>query len=152
MPPSLPFRARTFQFLILPSNRSYGHGTHLYNAMVRTFRGSHTCTITVENPFKASDDLRDYCDYKYLLDNSTFAKISPKTDIDPKLTARKLVSGFRLSSSQTCHCWKPFMKNKIAPPQFARLVGLSLPTIIAPHNRQAGIARLTQRARVTDHY
>lgn len=151
-PASLPSRARISQFLILPSHHSHGHGTHLYNAMVKTFRASPTCTeITVEDPNEAFDDLRDYCDYKYLLDNGTFAKISLKTDIDPKLSARKI--GVRVPTSKLLDM--PLLealrkKNKIAPRQFARLVELYLLTKIAPHNRQAGTARLTQRARATD--
>ena len=151
-PASLPSRARISQFLILPSHHSHGHGTHLYNAMVKTFRASPTCTeITVEDPNEAFDDLRDYCDYKYLLDNGTFAQISLKTDIDPKLSARK--TGIRVPTSKLLDM--PLLetlrkKNKIAPRQFARLIELYLLTKIAPHNRQAGTARLTQRARATD--
>lgn len=120
--------------------------------MVKTFRASSTCTeITVEDPNEAFDDLRDYCDYKYLVDNGTFARISLKTDIDPKLSGRKI--GVRVPTSKLLDM--PLLeslrkKNKIAPRQFARLVELYLLTKIAPHNRQAGIARLTQRARATD--
>ena len=149
---SLPARARISQFLILPSHHSHGHGTHLYNAMVKTFRASSTCTeITVEDPNEAFDDLRDYCDYKYLLENGTFAQISLKTDIDPKLSARKI--GVRVPTSKLLDMpllEKLRKKNKIAPRQFARLVELYLLTKIAPHNRQAGTSRLTQRARATD--
>lgn len=120
--------------------------------MVKTFRASPTCTeITVEDPNEAFDDLRDYCDYKYLLDNGTFAKISLKTDIDPKLSARKI--GVRVPTSKLLDMRlleTLRKKNKIAPRQFARLVELYLLTKIAPHNRQAGTARLTQRARATD--
>ena len=120
--------------------------------MVKTFRASPTCTeITVEDPNEAFDDLRDYCDYKHLLDNGTLARISLKTDIDPKLSARKI--GVRVPTSKLLDM--PLLetlrkKNKIAPRQFARLVELYLLTKIAPHNRQAGTARLTQRARATD--
>lgn len=120
--------------------------------MVKTFRASPTCTeITVEDPNEAFDDLRDYCDYKYLLDNGTFAKISLKTDIDHKLSARKI--GVRVPTSKLLDM--PLLenlrqRNKIAPRQFARLVELHLLTKIAPHNRQAGTARLTQRGRATD--
>ncbi|CAF9943407.1 MAG: histone acetyltransferase 1 [Alectoria fallacina] len=151
-PASLPSRARISQFLILPSHHSHGHGTHLYNAMVKTFLASPTCMeITVEDPNEAFDDLRDYCDYKHLLDNGTFARISLKTDIDPKLSARKI--GVRVPTSKLLDM--PLLetlriKNKIAPRQFARLVELYLLTKIAPHNRQAGTARLTQRARASD--
>ncbi|KAL9135195.1 MAG: hypothetical protein Q9175_003615 [Cornicularia normoerica] len=151
-PASLPSRARISQFLILPSHHSHGHGTHLYNAMVKTFRASPTCTeITVEDPNEAFDDLRDYCDYKHLLNNGTLNKIFLNTDIDPKLSARKI--GVRVPTSKLLDM--PLLetlrkKNKIAPRQFARLVELYLLTKIAPHNRQAGTARLTQRARATD--
>ena len=120
--------------------------------MVKTFLASPTCMeITVEDPNEAFDDLRDYCDYKHLLDNGTFARISLKTDIDPKLSARKI--GVRVPTSKLLDM--PLLetlriKNKIAPRQFARLVELYLLTKIAPHNRQAGTARLTQRARASD--
>ena len=120
--------------------------------MVKTFRASPTCTeITVEDPNEAFDDLRDYCDYKYLLGNGTFTNISLKTDIDPKLSARR--SGIRVPTSKLLDM--PLLeslrkKNKIAPRQFARLVELHLLTKIPPHNRQAGTARLTQRGRATD--
>ena len=120
--------------------------------MVTTFRASPTCTeITVEDPNEAFDDLRDYCDYRYLLENGAFAKISLKTDIDPKLSARKI--GVRVPTSKLLDMslLETLRKqNKIAPRQFYRLVELYLLTKIAPHNRQAGIARLTQRARATD--
>lgn len=151
-PASLPARARISQFLILPSHHSHGHGTHLYNAMVKTFRASPTCTeITVEDPNEAFDDLRDYCDYRHLLETGTFAKVSLKTDIDPKLSARKI--GVRVPTSKLLDM--PLLEtlrkqNKIAPRQFYRLVELYLLTNIAPHNRQAGTARLTQRGRATD--
>lgn len=120
--------------------------------MVKTFRASPTCTeITVEDPNEAFDDLRDYCDYRHLLGNGTFAQISLKTDIDPKLSARKI--GVRVPTSKLLDM--PLLEtlrkqNKIAPRQFYRLVELYLLTKIAPHNRQAGTARLTQRARATD--
>ena len=120
--------------------------------MVKTFRASSTCTeITVEDPNEAFDDLRDYCDYKYLLENGTFAQISLKTDIDPKLSARRI--GVRVPTSKLLDMpllEKLRKKNKIAPRQFARLVELYLLTKIAPRNRQAGTSRLTQRARATD--
>ena len=151
-PASLPARARISQFLILPSHHSHGHGTHLYNAMVKTFRASPTCTeITVEDPNEAFDDLRDYCDYKYLQENGTFAQISLKTDIDPKLSARKI--GIRVPTSKLLDVpllEKLRKKHKIAPRQFARLVELYLFTKIHPRNRQAGTTRLTQRGRATD--
>lgn len=120
--------------------------------MVKTFRASPTCTeITVEDPNEAFDDLRDYCDFRHLLDNGTFAKITLNTDIDPKLSVRKI--GVRVPTSKLLDL--PLLetlrkKNKIAPRQFARLVELYLLTKIAPHNRQAGTARLTRRARAPD--
>ena len=120
--------------------------------MVKTFRASPTCTeITVEDPNEAFDDLRDHCDYKHLLESGTFAKIALKTDIDPKLSARKI--GVRVPTSNLLDI--PLLetlrkKNKIAPRQFARLVELYLLSKIPPHNRQAGTARLTQRARAAD--
>lgn len=120
--------------------------------MVKTFLESPTFTeITVEDPNEAFDDLRDYCDYKRLLDNGTFAKISLKTDLDPKLSAKRI--GVRVPTSKLLD--QPLLerlrkKNKIAPRQFSRLVELYLLSRIAPHNRQAGTARLTQRGRSTN--
>ena len=151
-PSSLPSRIRISQFLILPSHHSHGHGSHLYNAMVKTMLASPTCTeITVEDPNESFDDLRDYCDYPNLMSNGTFEQIRFNTSIDPKLSANKI--GVRVPSSQLLD--KPLLeslrhKNKIAPRQFYRLVEMHLLSKIAPSSRQAGAARLTQRGRASN--
>ncbi|KAK3176990.1 hypothetical protein OEA41_008316 [Lepraria neglecta] len=148
-PNSLPARDRIAQFLILPSHHSHGHGTHLYNAMVKVFLADPTCLeITVEDPNEAFDDLRDYCDYNRLQNNGTLSKISIKTDIDPKLSQKR--AGVRVPTSKLLDV--PLLErirkeNKIAPRQFYRLVEMCLLSRIAPHARQAGTARLTQRGR-----
>ncbi|KAK0511466.1 hypothetical protein JMJ35_006039 [Cladonia borealis] len=151
-PNSLPHRARISQFLILPSHHSHGHGTHLYNAMVQTFLADPTCVeITVEDPNEAFDDLRDYCDYPRLLANNSLSQISLTTSLPPHLTQKR--PGIRVPTSKLLplplleHIRK---KNKIAPRQFARLVEMHLLSLISPHARQAGTARLTQRARASD--
>ena len=117
--------------------------------MVKTFLASPTCMeITVEDPNEAFDDLRDYCDYAQLTSNGTFAQIKLETSIDPKLSANKI--GVRVPTSHLLD--KPLLetlrhKNKIAPRQFYRLVEMHLLSQIAPHARQAGTSRLTQRGR-----
>ncbi|KAL6716901.1 histone acetyltransferase 1 [Lecanora helva] len=151
-PSSLPARARISQFLILPSHRHHGHGTHLYNAMVKTFLPDPTVTeITVEDPSEAFDDLRDICDYKRLLENGTLAQASLNTEIDPKLSQKRI--GVRVPTSKLLDI--PLLddlrrQNKIAPRQFARLVEMHLLSKIKPHAREAGTARLTRKARSTD--
>jgi histone acetyltransferase 1 len=146
-PSSLPARARISQFLILPSHHSHGHGTHLYNAMVKTFLPDPNITeITVEDPNEAFDDLRDYCDYKRLLDNGTIAKIALKADIDPKLSQKRIgvrVPTAKLLNTSLLH--KLRTQNKIAPRQFARLVEIHLLSKIDIRTRQSGTARLTRR-------
>ncbi|MCJ1283635.1 histone acetyltransferase 1 [Xylographa opegraphella] len=149
---SLPCRARISQFLILPPHQSHSHGTRLYGAMIRTFLSDPACTeITVEDPNEAFDDLRDYCDYARLLANGTLAQIKLHTNLDPKLTAKRI--GVRVPSAKLLD--KPLLralrlKNKLAPRQFDRLVEMHLLSQIPAHNRQAGTARLTQRAKATD--
>ena len=151
-PSSLPSRARISQFLILPSHQHHSHGSHLYAAMTNTFLASPTCTeITVEDPSEAFDDLRDYCDYTRILANGTLGQIKLSTNIDPKLTAKKI--GVRVPTSKLLDV--PLLeslrkKNKLAPRQFHRLVEMHLLSQIAPHARQAGTARLTQRGRTSD--
>ncbi|KAL9125748.1 MAG: hypothetical protein Q9217_005095 [Psora testacea] len=151
-PSSLPSRIRISQFLILPSHHSHGHGSHLYNAMIKTFLASPTCIeITVEDPNEAFDDLRDYCDYSNLTSNGTFSQIKLNTNIDPKLSANKI--GVRVPTSRLLD--KSLLeslrhKNKIAPRQFYRLVEMYLFVQIAPHARQAGASRLTQRGRASN--
>ena len=146
-PSSLSSRIRISQFLILPSHHSHGHGSHLYNAMVKTMLASSTCTeITVEDPNESFDDLRDYCDYSTLLSNGTLGQIQLNTAIDPKLSANRI--GVRVPTSHLLD--KPLLeslrhKNKIAPRQFYRLVEMYLLSQIAPSSRQAGAARLTKR-------
>ena len=120
--------------------------------MVKTFLADPTCVeITVEDPNEAFDDLRDYCDYPRLLANNSLSQISLKTDLDPKLTQKR--PGIRVPTSKLLDL--PLLerirkKNKIAPRQFARLVEMHLLSRIAPHARQAGTARLTQRARASN--
>ncbi|MCJ1319997.1 histone acetyltransferase 1 [Xylographa vitiligo] len=149
---SFPSRARISQFLILPPHQSHSHGTHLYTAMVRTFLADPACTeITVEDPNEAFDDLRDYCDHARLLANGTLAQIKLHTNLDPKATAKRI--GVRVPSAKLLD--KPLLRslrleNKLAPRQFDRLVELHLLSQIPAHNRQAGTARLTQRAKATD--
>jgi histone acetyltransferase 1 len=120
--------------------------------MVKTFLADPNCIeITVEDPNEAFDDLRDYRDYIRLLKNGTLAKISLKIDIDSKLTQKR--AGVRVPTSKLLNV--PLLesirtKNKIAPRQFARLVEMHLLSKIAPHARQAGTARLTQRGKSKD--
>ncbi len=148
-PSSLPYRARISQFLILPSHQHYSHGSYLYAAMTKTFLASPTCTeITVEDPNEAFDDLRDYCDYTRLLANNTLDKIVLFINLDPKLTSKRI--GVRVPTNKLLDM--PLLeslrkKNKLAPRQFYRLVEMHLLSQIAPHARQAGTARLTQRAK-----
>lgn len=149
---SLPARARISQFLILPSHQNHSHGSHLYAAMTKTFLASPECTeITVEDPSEAFDDLRDYCDYTRLLTNGTFDQIKLSTDLDPKLTANSV--GVRVPTSSLLDV--PLLeslriKNKLAPRQFSRLVEMHLLSRIAPHARQAGTARITQKGKTKD--
>ncbi|MCJ1436369.1 histone acetyltransferase 1 [Xylographa pallens] len=149
---SFPSRARISQFLILPPHQSHSHGTHLYAAMIHIFLADPACTeITVEDPNEAFDDLRDYCDHARLLANGTLAQIKLRTNLDPKATAKRI--GVRVPSAKLLD--KPLLrslrlKNKLAPRQFDRLVELHLLSQIPAHNRQAGTARLTQRAKATD--
>ena len=117
--------------------------------MVKVFLADPTCLeITVEDPNEAFDDLRDYCDYNRLRNNGTLSKISLKTDIDPKLSQKR--AGVRVPTSKLLDV--PLLErirkeNKIAPRQFYRLAEMYLLSRIAPHARQAGTARLTQRGR-----
>ena len=152
LPTDLPSRARISQFLILPSHHSHGHGTQLYNAMVSSFLASPTITeITIEDPNEAFDDLRDYCDYKRLTFNGTLTQVKMNTDIDPKLSNKRI--SVRVPTAQILNqtlLEKLRKKNKIAPRQFYRLVEMYLLSQIKPHSRQAGTTRLTQRGRSSD--
>ena len=151
-PNDLPSRARISQFLILPSHHSYGHGTHLYNAMVSTFLASPTITeITVEDPNEAFDDLRDFCDYARLTSNGTLSQIKMNTDIDPKLSNKRI--GVCVPTGMILD--QPLLENlriqnMIAPRQFYRLVEMHLLSQIKPFSRQSGTSRLTQRGRSSD--
>ena len=120
--------------------------------MITTFLSDPVCTeITVEDPNEAFDDLRDYCDYNRLLRNGTLAQIKLSTNIDPKSTAKR--AGVRVPTSKlldTSLLKDLRKKNKMAPRQFERMVEMYLFSKIPQHNRQAGTARLTQRAKVTD--
>jgi len=117
--------------------------------MTKTFLASPTCTeITVEDPNEAFDDLRDYCDYTRLLANNSLDKIALSISLDPKLTSKRI--GVRVPTNKLLDM--PLLeslrkKNKLAPRQFYRLVEMHLLSQIAPHARQAGTARLTQRAK-----
>lgn len=156
LPPSSPFslsalpsRARISQFLILPSHQSHSHGTHLYDALVRTFLSSPQISeITVEDPNEAFDDLRDYCDYARLTQNGTFSQIHLAKSLPANLFQKRI--GVRVPTGQLLdlpllHSLR--MKNKIAPRQFARLVEMYLLSLLPAGTRQSGTARLTQRAR-----
>ena len=149
---SLPSRSRISQFLILPPHQSQSHGSHLYNTMITTFLSDPVCTeITVEDPNEAFDDLRDYCDYNRLLRNGTFAQIKLNTNLDPKSTVKR--AGVRVPTSKlldTTLLKDLRKKNKMAPRQFERMVEMYLFSKIPQHTRQAGTARLTQRAKATD--
>ena len=151
-PSSLPARARISQFLILPSHHSHGHGTQLYNAMVKTFLPDPNVTeITVEDPSEAFDDLRDYCDFKRLKENGVLDRISLNANIDPKYSARR--TGIRVPKSKLLDVSlleKIRRQNKIAQRQFDRLVEMQLLSRISPHSRQAGTSRLTRRGNSTD--
>ena len=120
--------------------------------MVRTFLASPTILeITVEDPNEAFDDLRDYCDFTRLSSEDVFRPIDLHTNLDPKLTAKRI--GVRVPTSRILDM--PLLEKirtsqKIAPRQFARLVEMYLYSKISPHARQAGTARLTQRARASD--
>jgi len=120
--------------------------------MTDLFLKSPTCTeITVEDPNESFDDLRDYCDFARLTSNGTFAQISLSATIDPKLTSKRI--GVRVPTSHLLPL--PLLetlrrKNKLAPRQFHRLVEMHLLSKISPHARQAGTARLTQRARASN--
>lgn len=149
---SLPSKARISQFLILPSHQSRSHGTHLYDTMIRLFVSSPTVTeITVEDPSEEFDDLRDYCDFKRLLDNGTFSQITLNSSIAPALTAnrphvrlpRPLLLDLPLLESLR-------LNNKIAERQFHRLVELYLFSRISRQARKAGVVRLSQRAKAID--
>ena len=117
--------------------------------MTKVFLASPECTeITVEDPNEAFDDLRDYCDYTRLLANGTFDQIKLSTDLDPKLTAIKPGIRVPTSSLVDVSLLKSLrIKHKLAPRQFYRLVEMHLLSQIPPHTRQAGPARLTQRAK-----
>lgn len=117
--------------------------------MTKIFLASPECTeITVEDPNEAFDDLRDYCDYTRLLANGTLDQIKLFTDLDPKLTAKTAGVRVPLSSLVDVVLLKNLrLKNKLAPRQFYRLVEMHLLSQIPAHTRQAGPARLTQRAK-----
>jgi histone acetyltransferase 1 len=150
----LPNRSRISQFLILPHHAGSGHGTRLYNAIVRSFLADPACLeITVEDPNERFDDLRDVCDYNNLHANGTLAKIKLNIDIDPKLFARqskrkprvptgKLLDQQLLESLRT--------KNKLAPRQFSRLVEMHLLSQIPKYAREAGTSRLMRKANSSD--
>lgn len=120
--------------------------------MVKTFLPDPSITeITVEDPNEAFDDLRDYCDYKRLLENGTLAKVALKCDIDPKLSQKRI--GVRVPTAQlldTVLLHKLRVQNKIAPRQFARLVEIHLLSKIGINSRQSGTARLTRRGKSTN--
>ena len=120
--------------------------------MASTFLASPTITeITIEDPNEAFDDLRDYCDYKRLTDNNILSQIKLHTDIDPKLSNRKI--GVRVPTAKLLDqslLEKLRKENKIAPRQFYRLVEMHLLSQISTHSRQAGTARLTQRGRTSN--
>lgn len=149
-PASLPSRARISQFLILPPHQHHSHGSHLFNAITRTFLADPTISeITVEDPNEAFDDLRDYCDYARLRANNTFSQITLSTSPPSGMSHKQRVV-------PTAHLLDvPLLeslrrKNKLAPRQFDRLVELYLLSLIPPYKRQSGVARLTQRGKTKD--
>lgn len=120
--------------------------------MTRTFlTDPNVFEITVEDPNEAFDDLRDYCDYARLRNNGTFSQIKLTTTI-PAPSARsqkhRLVPTSQLLDVPLLDSLRHI--NKIAPRQWARLIELYLLSLIAPHKRQAGVARLTQRGKTKD--
>lgn len=146
-PASLPSRARISQFVILPPHQHHSHGSHLFNAITRTFLADGTVSeITVEDPNEAFDDLRDYCDYGRLRANNTFAQITLNTA--PPATKPRVVPTAHLLNVALLDELR--RKNKLAPRQFDRLVELHLLSRIPPHKRQAGVVRLTQRGKTKD--
>lgn len=151
-PNSLPSRARISQFLILEPHQHHSHGTHLYNAMTRTFlTDPNVFEITVEDPNEAFDDLRDYCDYARLRNNGTFSQIKLTTTVPPpsaRSQKHRVVPTSDLLDVPLLDSLRH--KNKLAPRQWARLVELYLLSLIAPYKRQAGVARLTQRGKTKD--
>lgn len=150
-PASLPSRARISQFLILPPHQHHSHGSHLFNAITRTFLADPTVSeITVEDPNEAFDDLRDYCDYTRLSANNTFSRIILNTSPPPSAVPRKqrVVPTSHLLDVPLLE--KLRLKNKLAPRQFYRLVELYLLSLIPPYKRQSGVARLTQRGKTKD--
>lgn len=150
-PASLPSRARISQFLILPPHRHHSHGSHLFDAITRTFLADLTISeITVEDPNEAFDDLRDYRDYARLRDNNTFAQITLNTSPPPSAMSHKqrLVPTSHLLNVPLLDSLR--RKNKLAPRQFYRLVELHLLSLIPAHKRQSGVVRLTQRGKTKD--
>lgn len=150
-PASLPSRARISQFLILPPHQHHSHGSHLFNAITRTFLADPTISeITVEDPNEAFDDLRDYCDYARLRANNTFSQITLNTSLPPSTMSHKqrVVPTSHLLDVPLLESLR--RKNKLAPRQFYRLVELYLLSLIPPYKRQSGVARLTQRGKTKD--
>ena len=147
---SLPNRSRISQFLILPTHQHQGHGSHLYSTMFTTLYNDPACIeITVEDPNEAFDDLRDYCDFKRLSSNGTFAQISIKTDIDGRLAQRRGRVPTSALIDRVLYD-KLRARNKIAPRQYHRLVEMYLLSKIPLATREAGTRRLTQKGRSTD--
>lgn len=148
----LPHRARISQFLILPPHQKLGLGSILFETITQTFLSDPACyEITVEDPSEAFDDLRDFCDFKRLSNNGVLSQIKMNSDIDPKLSAKKI--GVRVPTAQLLDV--PLLenlrlKNKLAPRQFWRLVELYLLSTIPHSVRTSGVARLTQKARTKD--
>lgn len=149
-PASLPSRARISQFLILPPHQHQSHGSHLFNAITRTFLDDATVSeITVEDPNEAFDDLRDYCDYARLRANGSFAQITLNTSPPPTMSHKpRVVPTSHLLDVPLLDAIR--RKNKLAPRQFHRLVELYLLSLIPAHKRQSGVVRLTQRGKTKD--
>ena len=127
------------------------HGSHLYNAMIKTFLADPACIeITVEDPNESFDGLRDFCDFSRLTSNETFKQLQFKV---PELNPSKPRPGARVPTS-TLYDRQLFdslrRQNKIAPRQYARLLELWFLSHIPQYNREAGPIRLTQRGRSKD--
>lgn len=148
----LPNRSRISQFVIFPPAQGKGLGRHLYNAMVDEFLKDDACIeITVEDPNEAFDDLRDYCDFERFTNNGTFSQLKLNTSIDPKLVLKRNNTRVPTSHLLDRALFEQLrVQNKVAPRQWKRLVDMYFLSRIPKHSRQAGTARLTQRAKASD--
>ncbi|XDT42941.1 Histone acetyl transferase HAT1 N-terminus [Nakaseomyces glabratus] len=76
------YRGKISQFLILPPYQGRGHGSHLYNSIVKNWRNdSSILEIVVEDPNESFDDLRDVNDLEMLYKDGFFNKLPQETPI-----------------------------------------------------------------------